>query len=336
MLGNTLFLLLLANLVRAIAFNLKEMCEPTLLQNSIPETKGKSDIYSRIDGRGNSYYFCLSALCSASAGFLFVINNYLPMILCFVCTLLATLLSSKFAEVDTIKSLKKVTLIQNTKIYVKDLKHAFKFIFKSSRLKSLLIMSSLLSSLLFIFILLQNALLAYLGVPAEYFGILHAFALFVSAITSRRQAWFHKTYKNRLLAWFSLPPAIAMLLTGLFVVVGLNIYVIYSAVVLMVLILAIVRGPYFTLINRYYNSFSSPEINTKIYTSKALLECLARAMMFFFASWLLDITSIAYALTIFGFILAALFIFTLEYMKTRLGLKPGEYKSKDIEFRILK
>jgi len=317
-LGFGLPTLLLANFVRAIGFNLKEMCEPTLLQNSIPETKGKSDIFSRLDSRGNSYYFLLAGISSITAGFLFIVNPYLPMIIAFMFCLIATLISSRFEDVDIPKPSRTTVRSQRMRRYIKDLRQALKFIFTSDRLKSLLIISSIVSSLLFIFGILQNALLYYLYVPPEYFGIIHAAALFVSAVSSKRQAWFHRKYKNRALSWLSLPTAFTMLLTGLLIISDINIYVIYLSTALMILILAIVRGPYFTLVSRYYNNFATKEINTKIFTAKSLVESLARSAMFFFASFLMGITNIAYTLTILGCILTMLFIFTLEYMKNKI------------------
>jgi len=336
-LGNGLSALIISNIFKALGFVLKGMCEPIILHSSIPETKTKPDIFSKLDSRGSSYYFLLSAISAATTGFLFVVNSYLPMIICFVFSLLAILLSARFEEIEEEENEKHKNSAnsQNMKKYLKDLRQAFKFIFKSNRLKSLLLYSSIMLSFLMVFLTFKNDLLTYLHVPAEYFAIIHAIALFISSITSKKQLWIHEKFRNKTLAWLSLPAAFSLLLTGLFLLGNFNIIAIYIMSGIMFFIFAAVRAPYWTLISRYYNSFSTPNIITKIYTAKSLIENLAQTLVFFFASWLVENTDIAHTLTVFGCIIILLFIFTLEYMKTKFGLKPEKYSKKDIEFKVL-
>ena len=123
---------------------------------------------------------------------------------------------------------------------------------------------------------------------------------------------------------------------SLAIVCNFNIKIVSVLTAAFLAIFYIIKGPYNTLIKRYYNSFSTPEINTKIYTAKSFIESLVRSLMLFFASFLMSSTDIAYTLLIIGCILAILFILLLDYMKTRIGLKPEEYNKKDIEFRLLR
>ena len=104
----------------------------------------------------------------------------------------------------------------------------------------------------------------------------------------------------------------------------------------MIALIHISKGPYSVLIKRYLNSFSSPDINTKIYTAKAFAESIIRLPIFLFASFLLYKTTIDYAIVILGAFLVITFILLSQYMKTRIGLKPEEYNKKDIEFHLLK
>ncbi|MCL2382981.1 MAG: MFS transporter [Oscillospiraceae bacterium] len=335
-LGNNLLTLIIAHLFMAIGSVLKEICEPIILHDSIPETKSKPKIFAKLDSQGSSNYYVLGAIAAATTGFLFVFNYYLPIIISFVFSLMAILISARFEEIETINKPNKNSRRQNMRIYFRDLKQAFKFIFSSRRLKSLLLYSSIMVSLLIIFKTFQNDLLANLHVPAEYFGIIHALSMLVSAHASKKQAWFHTKFKNKTLSLFALSCSFSLLITGLFLIGNLNIYVIYIVAAMMIILFSVVRAPYFTLINRYYNSFSNPDIITKIYSAKSFIENLARATMFFFASWLIGFTNIAITLTVFGCILVITFIFILDYMKTRIGLKPNEYRKKDIEFTLIK
>lgn len=49
------------------------------------------------------------------------------------------------------------------------------------------------------------------------------------------------------------------------------------------------------------------------------------------AGVLLDGTNITFATIFVGLIFFILFVLTLDYMRTRIGLKPEEYDKKDIE-----
>ena len=277
----------------------------------------------------------LSAISAASAGFLFASNYYLPMIICFVFSLIATLISVSFEEIKAESSLsRKRSLFQNLRSYFSDLRQAFKFIFKSSRLKSLFAFSASMLSFLLVFITLKNALLYSLGVPPQWFGIIFAIALTISSISSRNQNWFHNKFRNKTLFWFAIPISISVLLTGLLIFSGLSTTIIYLSVTLMVIMVSIVRGAYFTLISRYYNNFSTPDVLTKIYTAKSLIENIVRFSFFMLASFLMGITTIDVTLIIFGALLIIFFTFILEYMKTRIGLSPEKYKAKDIAFKI--
>ena len=94
----------------------------------------------------------------------------------------------------------------------------------------------------------------------------------------------------------------------------------------------IIRGAYYTLLKRYLNSFSSSTMSTKIYSVNILIESLLSTIACFFASLLLDHTSTDFAITILGCIFTILFVFILDYMKDKIGLKPEEYKKSDIYF----
>ena len=93
-----------------------------------------------------------------------------------------------------------------------------------------------------------------------------------------------------------------------------------------------IRGPYNTLMKKYLNSFSNENISVKIYSSANLMEDLGAMLSSFIVSILLKNMAIAYASLIIGIVSLILFIIVLDYMKTRIGLKPEEYRKQDIEF----
>ena len=83
---------------------------------------------------------------------------------------------------------------------------------------------------------------------------------------------------------------------------------------------------------RYLNSFSNPSVNTKIFAVNSLLENFGRVSISLFASFSLGITTTAYTFVIIGCIFFVIFIFLLDYMKSKVGLKPEEYSEEDLVF----
>lgn len=99
---------------------------------------------------------------------------------------------------------------------------------------------------------------------------------------------------------------------------------------------AIVKGPFYTLTKKYLSSFASSNARTKIYSATYMFENVCGVIIAFIASKLLEITNTAYVFVIFGCVFAFIFMILLNYMKTRVGLKPEEYKKEDIALLDLK
>ncbi|MBQ2917397.1 MAG: MFS transporter [Clostridia bacterium] len=330
--GNDFSILIFSYLIQAIGYSLKALCEPTILSDSIPESSVSSKIYSKIDGKGNSFYYTFDALSSIATGFLYVLNPYIPMILCFVCCLISTILSLCFNEVITnsisTKESPKISFITQCK----DILDTLKKIIKSNRLKSLLIFSLCFSGFLSVFGTLRSSILVDIGMPEQYFGIIIAGMQVISSISSAKQHIFHKRLRNRALSWFSLSVVSSFILTGLLVVCNISFNISVISCMMTIILVGIVKGPYYTLIQRYLNSFSNPNVNTKIYAVKSLLENIGRVVVSLFASFLLGIATTSYAFIIIGCIFFVIFIFLLDYMKAKVGLKPGEYSKEDLIF----
>lgn len=330
-LGNRFSFFIFLNLIQAIGYNLKGLCEPTILSDSIPKSSSSAKIYAKINGKGSTNYYVLDAISSATTGFLYVLNPYIPVILCFICCLISTILSLAFNEPISNKQTtktKSVGFIQ----YYKDIFITFKQIIKSSRLKLLLIFSGLFFAILCVFGTLRSSILVDIKVPEQYFGIILAFSQIVASLSSKKQQWFHNKLKNRALTCFSLSLSVGFILTGLLVICDINFWVSLSIILAVILLQAIIKGPYFTLIERYLNSFSNAEVNSKIFAIKDLLENISRFILSLFASYLLNITTTAYTFIIMGTLFFIIFIFLLNYMKTKVGLKPEEYPAEDLVF----
>lgn len=315
---------ILANFLFAIGYNFKEICEAPFLNASIFDKEKRREIFSRIDGNSNSLFYVLDAVAAASTGFLFTFNYYLPLIFCLSFSVIGTFISFSF-ENTTGKNIKR------TVTSTRDLKDIFKHIFKSDRLRSLILFAAFFASLIAIFKTYMNSLLVDLNMPDVYFGFLTAGIQIISSISSKNQNYFHKKYRNRTLTFFAVPLSISIIIAGLTVVCKLPRALIYSSTAIMIGLYAMVKGPYYTLIKRYLNSFVSSSVTTKIYSANSLCDSIFRSLAYLLSSYLLSITATSFALVIIGSIFTLVFIILLDYMKTRVGLNPEMYKESDTQ-----
>ena len=326
-------MLILKNLFEAIGFTLKGLCESSYLFDSLPESEHKHDIFSKIDGKASAFYFWFDAISSVIAIFLFMFNNYLPIVITLVFSIISTFISYTFNELKIdyeISEKKKKTA--SLKHHILSTFRATKYMINSSRMRCLLLFSGLFSASLLIFRTYLNSFLTEINVSEQYFGYIAAAIQIISAFSANAQYYFHKTYRNRTLTVFSLPIFTAMLLTSLFTIFEFPNWLIYISLGFMILFFAINKGPYYTLIKRYLNSFTTPSFNTKVYAASGIMENTFSCILFLVSSYLLNITSTSFAMAIFSGVLLLTTLLLLDYMKPRIGLKPEQYAKKDIEY----
>ena len=86
---------------------------------------------------------------------------------------------------------------------------------------------------------------------------------------------------------------------------------------------------------RYMNNFSDDKILTKIYSANSIIDNLFRMIVCFIGSCALNYMDIKYAMIFLGILFTAVAILISSYIKTRVGLKPEEYKKEDIHYKIV-
>lgn len=316
--------LLISQVMCAFSYIIKSICESDMLYDSIERGEKRGIIFAKIDGKANSRYYYIEAISAMLSGFLFVVNPYLPMILCFIILLIAFLMSIKFEEIHE----------KPQKTYIKDefknIKVSLRNILKSKRLKSLLIFNATFIALIKILQNLRNTILVDIGMPEQYFGIIFAIMGIISGIAARAQGIIHKKYKNRTLAFLSIPTAISCLLLGIVLVCNIKSNIIVPIVIVLFAIQYIMKGPYSVLIKQYFNNFTTSQTRVKISTINNLCESLIASIMVFLASYILEFIQIQYTLIIIGCIFIISIVLLLDYMRDTVGLKMEEYEKGEI------
>lgn len=312
-LGKSITIVIITNALMAFGYSIKDICESTVLSDCITAKEHPRTVFSNIDGRGSAYWYYLDAITACICGFLFVFNSYLPIILCLIMCIIACLLSFSFKPFEDLNRRTITNETRSFKVYFKNLKVAFKNIFKSNRLKALLLFSGIFSALLKVRSTIASSLFTEIGVKEEYFGIIFAALTILSGISSKYQDFFHRNFRNRLLTNFSVTFSLSMVVIGLTAIISKNFNFILIIVLLMYAVQHIIKGPYHTLIKRYLNSFSSSSMETKIYSANTLIESIFSTSIYWFASLLLDFIPTSYAI-----VMLRLYFYSIFYFYTRL------------------
>ena len=335
---HSMYIMIIGNIFMALGFVLKNLCESNLIYDSLQKSNKNQKIFSKIDGKSYAAYYVLSALSCGASGFLYNINPNIPIIACLLCTLFSVILSHLFIEVEDITNPDENHIkIKNARIglkkYIRDLKNAFKFIFSSPRLKSLIYFNAIFMAIIYLLISYRRSLLSEMGVSAQNIGLIFAVLELLSSIASAYTSKINKKLKNKSLTYLSLYFIFSIIVSGLVVVLTVPHNVELSIVILMLAIQFLAKGPYYTLIKQYLSSFSSSTMRIKIFSANNLIEGIITGIISFIGSWLLLFTDTAHASIIIGCSSFVIVIILLEYMSSRVGLDPEKYTKKDIEFR---
>lgn len=278
------------------------------------------------------YYF-LDGIASLIAGYLFIINNYLPIIICLLCLIIATILSCGFSDIYDLrqKKNKDKNLFSTFKEYGVDLKETCKFIFKSNRMKALILFRVVFYSLVRIIDIYRSDLLVDIGVPEEQFSMIFAVLTFIAALAVSMREKLERRYKNRILSFISLSYVFATIFIGTISCITTS-KSILPIILIMYVIAKICSSVWYILEGKYVKNFTNEKVRSKIAFTYELIGCMASAIASILAGELVKVVTIEQAILIVGLIGLVAIVLTLDYMRTRFGLKPKEYAKKDIEF----
>ncbi len=334
MMSGSLFDLIVAEFFSSMSFTIKNVAEPSLLNESIPPSRYKSQIYSKISAKGASGYYVLNAISKVIAGALFTINGYLPVILSLAVLIIVTILSIGFIE--PIKKKKKGNAVFMYKVEMRNVKDGFTFVLKSERLKALILCASLIYALLSILQTYHVSLQEDIGLSSFIIGIIAAIGGLASAYASKTQAQFHNKFRNQSLFTICMILSISTIIAGIFGI-GAETYIfLLILVILSFFIYNFSMGMFYTIIDKYLRNFSNEKIDTKIFAAYNLFRSVFRMLSGLLASFLLDKMTTTYCMIIIGVLFTIIYILLGKYMKTRVGLKPEEYSNEERKYDELK
>lgn len=323
--------IILANMVSAVGLAIKVLAESNLLYDSV-STRGGEGLYSKLESKGGSWYYILDGIASLTAGYLFVINNYLPMFICLGFIVISTIISLGFKDVYEVKHDKKRgnSLNKMLKEYKCDLKTAFKFVLKSKRMRAFVLFQIAFYSIIYIFNIYHRDLLVNIGIPEEQFSIIFAVLTLIGGISLTLRKTLEKTFKNRTLSVISLSYIVACIIIGAITSLYTG-YVIIPIILVLYVIQKICTSMWYILEFKYLKNFTHENMRVKITFAYEFIGASVVSIFSILGGLLLKRVNVQNSILIVGLVSFVCMIMVLGYMKTRFGLKPEEYKKEDIE-----
>ena len=320
--------LIFAEFLSATAVSIKQIVENSMLNESIAPSKYKNTIFEKFNSKGLSGYYFYNAISKVIGGYLFVINPYLPMVCSLTVLIIVVILSIGFVEPVQ----KKKSSISLYKVQLKEMKQGFDYVFKSERLKALILCSALMQALLLNLANLYTSLLKDLNLSAIIIGIISAAGSILSAYSSNIQEKVQKRLKNKTLIITAFIISISTAIAGVIGVGAKYLLPLVIVVAVMDLIYNFANGIYNSSIERYLRNFTNEKIDTKIFAARNLVSGIVRIITGLFASFLLARISTDYSMLIMGIVFTIIYILTGKYMKERVGLKPEEYSKEERKY----
>ena len=321
---NNLATLILAQFISALCFSLKDISDVALIKYSIPQNEKSGEIFSKLEGKGLRNYYVFNSVSAVLAGFLYVINPYIPLILSFIITVFSIIMSLGFVDIE------EKGQNSRDKIHIKDLMQNVKVITNSQRLRSLFLYSGISWGIMCLMSTYRASLLVDIGATEQIITIVAAIVGIASSIGSKSQLKFHNRLRNKSLATILLIIIIAIFIAGILGVINLSYNISLVCIVLCFCAINFAKGISQVITKRYLSNFTNEEILTQIYALNAISKNVFRAIIGFIGSYLLRITNTANSMLIIGILLIITVLGLISYMKTRLGLKPEEYNETEI------
>lgn len=322
--------IIIAHFICALGYDIKTIAETNLLYDSV-STKGGEGLYSKLDAKGASWYYWIDGIACISAGYLFVINNYLPIFVCMIFVMISTILSFRFKDVYPADKQENKKISKVIKEYSSDLKTSVKFIVKSNRMKSYIIFGSIFYGIISIIDIYKSDLLVSKGIPEEQYSMIYAILVLLAGMSVMLSRKVEKKFKNRTLTFISLVYVGACIIIGIISNVCTNSLAI-PIIIFMYAILRMCTAIWYVLEYKYLKNFTTEEIRNKIMFTYELIGCSVASILSVIGSFILEKFEVHQAFLLVSLASLIGIVLSLDYMRTRFGLRPKDYKKEDIEF----
>ena len=310
---------IVGNFIGALGFSLKSVSEGNLIYTSLKKI-GKKEEFSKINGKANARYSYINAITSAISGTLFVINNYLPLILCLIFTIISLVFSLFFSNIPEDEG-----DAQKRNVEIKIFK-----ILKSSRMKALLFSAFIFSGIIAVASNLYTSILINFEIKEQYITVIACISSIFLGIGQKLSSKIQNVLKNKAIMVNLVTYGIVFTILGMIGYYNiLNIFTL-SIFIIILAIIGLIQGNYRIALKKYFLSFTTHYNRDKIISTYYIFEYLGQSLFLVMSSALLKVYTDSVVTIIISLTLLILSIIICVYAEGRLGLKPEEYKKEEI------
>ena len=200
-------------------------------------------------------------------------------------------------------------------------------------MRSYIIFAAIFYGLIKVISTYRSDLLINVGATAEQFSMIYAILNLIAAITVQFTKKIQNKLKNRTLTVISLAYVISVILIGV-IAIGITNNIALPILIIFYIIMKVSDSQWWVTEFTYLRNFTKQEHRNRITFTYELILAISASIISILGSLILKYIEIKFAMILVGFIFLAAIILALDYMKTRIGLKPEKYKKEDIEFPV--
>lgn len=322
MLFSSYSLLIFCEVISAAGFALKGCSESPFLYSSLKKL-GREHEHSKVESKGDFFYYVIDGISCIVSGYLYKMNSSLPIIMATLFFIISAFICYMFI------SLPKKRNSDTPKEYLKELQSGFKFIFKSPRLRSLLIFSFSFVGIIYVASFLFKAFLTELNASAQTFGYIYAGMAILAAIGALLQKRIEFKFRNQTLSIIALTFIITIIFIGIFLFLPINKNLLLISGSIFFLFQALLKGCYWITMRIYLSRYTTSNIRPKIMSIYNLIRNAGSFILLSIVTPLVNIISLALCFVLVGAIFFVAAILVAAYMDSRVGLDPSKYTTKD-------
>ncbi len=305
----------------SIGFGLKNISESPMLYSSLKRS-GREELFGKIEGKSVSKFFYIEAITSCFVGYLFTFNNYIPIICTLIALIISLIISTKFDDVLIDKKEEKMGI----KEYFKGLK----LVLKSKRVISIFLFVFIVTGIIEVSKTLQKNAVVDLQVSAVQYAFIFALLTFCMGLGSSMQYRIEKYTKRKTLTFIGIGITLLLTALGLFMnIFSVSKFLIYSVIIILVF-QNLLQGTYRISVKKYLNNFTTSSIRSKIFSIFYIFEGIGKSLMLFISGMIIDKIGSDYTAIIVSLVGFIAVLYSLEFMRGRLGLDAKEYNSDDV------
>lgn len=320
MIGSNFIVFVIAEAICSLGTCLKSLSETQMLYATLKQTDNKKN-FAKVEGKGVALYYYFEGVTSIFVGALFLVNNYLPMILTLVFGIIAFLISLSFDEIED---------YMPEKSSIKEYLKGFKLVLKSKRVLSIFLYSFIMSGLIKVADTLQKSTIVDLDVNATEYSLIFAVITIFCGFGSSIQHKIENILKRKTLSVIGYLFTSLILLLGVFniILADKNLALVVSIAIL--ILQNVLSGSYRISVKKYMNNFTTHMVRGKILSVFYIFESIGKSLLLFVCGLVIDNFGTNNTSMILGIFAIFLIFIISKFMKNKLGLDPEEYSKEDI------